>query len=112
MEIKYVVQQNNYGVLYGTKDLYLANVLMPATYGQIHKMVSSEGYISMMTDEMKDMLQDKLENTYNYDHLSLDQRIQVVEVPKIDNFEEIISHRVKLMNKWIEKNLETKYNTF
>ena len=112
MEIKYVVQQNNYGVLYGTKDLYLANVLMPATYGQIHKMVSSEGYISMMTDEMKDMLQDKLENTYNYDHLSLDQRIQVVEVPKIDNFEEIISHRVKIMNKWIEKNLETKYNTF
>jgi len=112
LEPRYIIQLNGYGLLYGTEELFLANILMPATFGQIHKMVSSESYISMLTDEMQDMLQDKLENNYSYDHLSLSQRIQVKEVPKIENFEEIVQKRVETLNTWIENNLETKYDIF
>lgn len=112
IEPRYIIQLNGYGMLYGTDDLYLANILMPATFGQIHKMVSSESYMSMLTDEMQDMLQDKLERNYSYDHLNLSQRIQIKEVPKIENFEEIVSKRVEVLNTWIKHNLETKYDIF
>ena len=106
LEPNYVIQLNCYRLLYGTDELYLYNYLANATYGQIRKMVSNESYVYMLTDEMQDELQEKLERNYTYDHLPLSHKISVREVPIIENFAEIVEERVTVVNNWIEKNLE------
>jgi hypothetical protein len=104
MEVEYAMQLNGYGLLWGTDDLELCNVLMPKTFGQIKKMVSNESYITMLSDEEKDNLQEAYEAMYSYETMSLESRFHRVEVPKINNFEEILNTRVKTLNEWIENN--------
>lgn len=104
LDLGYICQVNGYGYLYGTKELELYNALMPATFGQIKKMVSSKAYIEMLDDFQQDELQARLEANYGYDFLPLAKRVQAVPIPKIDNFQEIIKVRVETLNEWIDKN--------
>lgn len=101
-----VVQVNCYGLLYGTKENFIVNTLMPATFGQIKKFTDSKAYIEMLSDSERDEYQEKLEANYDYSLLPKAKRIDKRPVPNIDGFEDIVKIRVETMNDWIEKHLK------
>lgn len=104
VETDYTIAINGYKWLYNTPELELYNVLIPATFGQVKKIVDNKSFIDMLNDSEKDIFQEQVENNYDYSNLDLSKRIDVKEVPIIENFEEIISKRVSVMNNWIAKN--------
>ncbi len=104
VEVDYTIAMNGYKWLYGTPELELYNVLIPATFGQIKKIVDNKAYIDMLSDTERDKFQEEVEKNYDYSKLELSKRIDVKEVPIITDFEEIIITRVKRMNKWINEN--------
>lgn len=105
VEVDYTIAINGYKWLYGTPELELYNVLIPATFGQVKKIVDNKAFIDMLSDFEKDKFQEEVEKNYDFDKkLELSKRIDTKPVPIIADFEEIISKRVKIMNDWIEKN--------
>lgn len=104
VETDYTIAINGYKWLYNTPELELYNVLIPATPSQMEKIVNNKAFIDMLSDSERDKYQVEIEKNYDYNNLDLSKRIDVKEVPIIDNFEEIIEKRVKVMNDWIEKN--------
>ena len=104
VETDYTIAINGYKWLYNTPELELYNVLIPATPSQMEKIVNNKAFIDMLSDSERDKYQVEIEKNYDYNRLDLSKRIDVKEVPIIENFEEIIEKRVKVMNDWIEKN--------
>ncbi len=104
VETDYTIAINGYKWLYGTPELELYNVLIPATPSQMEKIVNNKAFIDMLSDSERDKFQEEIEKNYDFEKLELSKRIDVKEVPIIENFEEIIEKRVKNMNKWIEAN--------
>jgi len=104
VETDYTIAMNGYKWLYNTPELELYNVLIPATFGQVKKIVDNKAFIEMLSDSERDKFQEEVEKNYAFENLELSKRIDTKPVPIIENFEEIISYRVKVMNKWIEDN--------
>lgn len=104
VETDYTIAINGYKWLYNTPELELYNVLIPATPSQMEKIVNNKAFIDMLSDPKRDKFQEEIEKNYDFGKLELSKRIDVKEVPIIENFEEIISKRVTVMNKWIEEN--------
>lgn len=104
VEDEYTIAINGYKWLYNTPELELYNVLIPATPSQMEKIVNNKAWIDMLTDSERDKFQEEVEKNYAFEKLELSKRIDVKPVPIIDNFEEIIEKRVRVMNKWIEDN--------
>jgi len=104
VETDYTIAINGYKWLYNTPELELYNVLIPATPSQMEKIVNNKAFIDMLSDPERDKFQEEIEKNYDFEKLELSKRIDVKEVPVIENFEEIIEKRVKVMNKWIEAN--------
>lgn len=104
VETDYTIAINGYKWLYNTPELELYNVLIHATPSQMEKIVNNKAFIDMLSDSERDKFQEEIEKNYDFDKIELSKRIDVKEVPIIENFEEIIEKRVKLMNDWIEKN--------
>ena len=104
VEDEYTIAINGYKWLYNTPELELYNVLIPATPSQMEKIVSNKAWIDMLTESERDKFQEEVEKNYAFEKLELSKRIDVKPVPIIDNFEEIIEKRVRVMNKWIEAN--------
>ncbi len=106
-ENEYVIQLNGYAWLYGSTELELFNALMMPTQEQIRKMASNKAYIENLDESEFSVYQSILERSYGYDmYLSDKQRVHIKQIPLIPNFQGIIKIRVKLLNEWIEKNLE------
>lgn len=104
VETDYTIAINGYKWLYNTPELELYNVLIPATPSQMEKIVNNKAFIDMLSDSERDKFQEEIEKNYDFGKLELSKRIDVKEVPIIENFEEIIEKRVKVMNRWIEEN--------
>lgn len=106
-ELGYVFQQNGYKYLYGTPNLYLVNVLMSKGFSEIEKLIATERYYNFeKSDEYFDELQNKYEEIFTYDTFhdySDESRIQIKEIPIIEDFEEMLIYSVNEMNDYIEE---------
>lgn len=106
LELDYIFQLNGYKKLFKSKEIIIANTLITPSDAYISDMATKVKWIKKMSEIEFEKYRDKLQLSYEYDHIPIKDRVSFREVPIIENFEEMLEYRVTKLNTWIKENLE------